>query len=179
MAFCTKCGATLDPNSQFCASCGAPIDSAQPSSSGFGSQPASSAPPTWSSSPPPSPPPVYGGQTTTQMSRPTGVTILAVLGILGGILLLIFAAIVGAIVNSIFPGMGAGLAILFVIFALIQFGIAYGFWVGATWAWWLGMIGGVLDIISIVGGNVPGLIIGIIMLYYLTRPHVKMWFHKG
>jgi hypothetical protein len=113
------------------------------------------------------------------MQRPTGVTILAVLAFLGGVLLLVFGLVTGSMISSAFAGFGSGVAILFVIFALIQFGVGYGFWVGTTWAWWLGIIGAILNIISIISLNVFGLVIGIIMLYYLTRPHVKIWFHKA
>lgn len=172
MAYCSKCGAPLEPNAQFCASCGAPVNAAQSSS------PPPSQPPTWNM-PPPSPPPTYTSSTTTSMKRPTGVTILAVLAIIGGLALLGFAAVAGAMVGTLFSGLGAVIAVVFVIFALIEFAIAYGFWVGASWAWWLGLIGAVLDIISIISFNVFGLVIGIIMLYYLTRSHVKMWFHKS
>lgn len=113
------------------------------------------------------------------MQRPTGVTILAVLAVIGGLALLGFGAVAGTLVGSFLPGLGTVIAVVFVIFALIQFGIAYGYWVGASWAWWLGFIGAILDIVSIIALNVFGLIIGVIMLYYLTRPHVKMWFHQG
>ena len=155
----------MDPNSQFCPSCGAPV-SGQASSSSSGSMP--QMPPSSGSSMPVSP-----------MQRPTGVTILAVLAVIGGLALLGFGAVAGTLVGSFLPGLGTVIAVVFVIFALIQFGIAYGYWVGASWAWWLGFIGAILDIVSIIALNVFGLIIGVIMLYYLTRPHVKMWFHQG
>jgi hypothetical protein len=161
MAFCSKCGSSLDPNAQFCASCGAAVNAAQPNPS--------SQPPNWDTPPVPT--------VSTQMQRPTGVVVLAILAAIGGLGLLGFGAVAGSFLGFFLPGVGFGLSILFVIFALIQFGIAYGFWVGASWAWWLGIIGAVLQIISIIGLDVIGLVIGIIMLYYLTRPHVKMWFH--
>ena len=80
-------------------------------------------------------------------------------------------------------GFGLGFAIfgfgfVFVIIGLIEFGVAYGYWVGASWGWWLGIIGAALDIISIVTFNFIGFIIGIIMIYYLTRAHVKAWFRR-
>lgn len=153
MAFCSKCGTSLDPNAQFCPSCGAAVNAANPSS-----QPVPTV--------------------STQLQRPTGVIVLAVLAAIAGLGSLGFGAAGGAILAFLLPGVGFAFSILFVVFALIQFGIAYGFWVGATWAWWLGIIGAVLQVISIIGLDVIGLIIGIIMLYYLTRPHVKMWFHR-
>jgi len=115
-----------------------------------------------------------------QRTRPTGVTILAILTILGGVFLLIFAAILLAASSFVFlsSGMLVGIGAALVVFALISFGVAYGMWTGAKWAWWLGIIVAILDIISIISFNVIGLIVGLVMLYYLTRAHVKVWFHE-
>jgi hypothetical protein len=156
MAFCSKCGASLDPNSQFCPSCGAPVSTSMSTSS-------SGSPPTV-----PSPAPSYSPGPASSMQRPTGVTILAVLAGLGGLVLIGF--------GLIFTLFGFGL--IFVVFGLLELGVVYGYWTGASWAWWLGIIVSVLDILSIVTFDVIGLIIGLIMLYYLTRPHVKTWFHR-
>lgn len=102
------------------------------------------------------------------MGRPTGITILAVLAAIGALALIGFG-----LLSSLF-----GFGLVFVVFGLVEFAVAYGFWTGASWGWWLGIIAAVLDILSIVTLDVFALIIGIIMLYYLTRPHVKAWFHK-
>lgn len=154
MPYCPKCGASVDGNSQFCSYCGSPVSEA-----------AQNTPPPTST-----PPPFPSGQASTQpMLRPTGVTILAILAGLGGL-----AAIASGLFLSMF-----GIGFVIVIFGLIEFAVAYGFWVGAPWGWWLGIIGAALDIISIFSLNVFGLVIGIIMLYYLTRPHVKAWFHEA
>ena len=80
----------------------------------------------------------------------------------------------GFLPGAILGGVGAAL----IIFALISFAVTYGMWTDTKWAWWLGIIVAVLDIISIVSLNVIGLIIGLVMLYYLTRPHVKFLFHE-
>ena len=85
----------------------------------------------------------------------------------------------GALLASLGAGgIAAGLSIVVGLFALLDFAVAYAFWTGATWGWWFGMIVAVLNIISIFSLDIFGLIIGIIMLYYLTRPHVKAWFHR-
>jgi hypothetical protein len=151
MAFCSKCGASLDPNSQFCPSCGAPVSASTPSG-------------------PPSigPPPSYSPGMSTPKQRPAGITILAILAGLGGL-----ALIVVGLITSFF-----GFGLIFVVLGLLELGVAYGYWIGASWAWWLGIIVAVIDVISIVSLNVISLIIGLVMLYYLTRPHVKAWFHK-
>jgi hypothetical protein len=156
MSYCPKCGASVDPNATFCQYCGTTISQSP------GSQP----PP---SSPPPASPASYSSNPyTTPVSRPTGITILAILAALGGLALIVFGAV------TAFTGIG----LIFVVIGLIEFGVAYGYWTGASWGWYLGIIGAILDILSIVTLNVVALLIGIIMLYYLTRPNVKVWFHK-
>jgi len=88
----------------------------------------------------------------------------------------IFAA-AGSGFGTPFAFAGAAVGFL-VIVGLISLAVAYGFWTGSGWGWWLGIILAILQIVSIFSLNVIGFIIGIIMVYYLTRPHVKAWFHK-
>jgi len=161
MPFCPNCGASVDPNAAVCSYCGKTL--AQSPSTVSSPQPAASSGPFGASAAPYSSNPYSVAPT-----RPTGITILAVLAGLGGLALIAFGAISAAL----------GIGIVFVVIGLIEFGVAYGFWTGASWGWYLGIIGAILDIISIVTLNVVALIIGIIMLYYLTRPNVKTWFHK-
>lgn len=146
-------------------------------------------------------------------SRPTGVTILAVLSILGAIAFLLGGAaliVVGLVIGTyagsqltnqitssgysalasltagtialVFTAIGAILLIL----GFLYLAVAVGFLGGRGWAWTLGMIGYiigiVLNIVQIAFGSyssAAGLIIGIIIVYYLTRPHVKAFFGKG
>ncbi len=72
------------------------------------------------------------------------------------------------------------------ILGILYLAVGVGFLGGKGWAWTLGIIvsiiGIVLDVVQIGFGaysNVLGLIIGIIIVYYLTRPHVKAFFGKG
>src|SRR5579859_3220096 len=104
MASCSKCGAPLDPNAQFCASCGSQTTPQAAVS------PYSSAPPAPSS---------YSSTSVTPatMQRPTGVTILAVLAFLGGLILLGFGVAAGSILSLFLPGLGVSIEILFVVFA--------------------------------------------------------------
>jgi uncharacterized membrane protein (DUF2068 family) len=64
--------------------------------------------------------------------------------------------------------------------------MAYGLWKGKGWAWTITLIlsyvGIALGIVSIVTGNIGAvfhLIINIIVVYYLYRPNVKMFFGKS
>lgn len=145
--------------------------------------------------------------------RPTGVTVLAVLSILGAIAFLFSGAVlvgVGLIIgtyagtqltNSLATSGYSGLASLgagtiaailtafgaiLLILGIVYLALAVGFLGGKGWAWTLGVIGYiigiVLNIVQIALGSYSsafGVIIGILILYYLTRPHVKAFFGKG
>ena len=154
MAYCSNCGAAIEPNSTFCSSCGAPV---VPSA---GSGPPQAIPLST---------PYNSGQPSPEfVQRPAGVTILAVLAGLAGL-----ATISFGLIFTLF-----GFGFVFVLIGFIQFAVAYGFWTGASWGWWLGIIGAALNVLSIFTFNVIGFVIGIIFLYYLTRPYVKAWFHE-
>jgi hypothetical protein len=146
--------------------------------------------------------------------RPTGVTILgvlAILGALGGLIsgvaliglglllgtLATNAAIANAIATSGYPGLsslGVGtisalllvLGAVLLILGILYLAVGIGFFGGKGWAWTLGIIvsvvGIILDIVQIgFGGysSIVGLIIGLLIIYYLMRPHVKAFFGKG
>jgi Predicted membrane protein (DUF2127). len=135
-------------------------------------------------------------------TRPTGVTVLAILEIIGGIFSLLAAAALfalGALVGGVgmemgeeLPGLGflagalaALLGGVFIITGLVAFLLAYGFWTGKGWAWILGIvfsiIGIVLGVVSLIGNpaSIVGILINIVIIYYLTRPHVKEWFGRA
>src|SRR6058998_1773829 len=129
-------------------------------------------------------------------SRPVGITILAVLEILIGIVgLLASLAIIGfSALFSTLPRVGAvfgtiGLVIggIAFFFSLIWLATGAGFLHGRDWSWTLGMIFSVLSLVGAIGaltiglitGGVGGLIFWGLMLYYLTRTHVKAFFGKG
>src|SRR5947208_14055436 len=123
--------------------------------------------------------------------RPTVVTILGILSILAGLGgIVVGAAAVGlsGLVASTYPGGAAVAAVIgaiLLIIGILELVYGIGFFGGKGWAWTLAMIGSILNIVfgiaSIVFGSVGsifGLIISILILYYLTRPHVKAFFGK-
>jgi uncharacterized membrane protein (DUF2068 family) len=100
-----------------------------------------------------------------QTSRPLGVTIIALLTIISGI---------GFLVSIILIPLGIAFLVM-----------AYGLWKGKGWAWTitlvLSFIGIALGLASIVTGNVVSIlpvIINAIIIYYLYRPDVKVFFGK-
>jgi drug/metabolite transporter (DMT)-like permease len=135
--------------------------------------------------------------------RPTGVTIIAILIIIGGILLLL-AGIGGVAVGSLFISqiIGLGFVIIGAIILAVGIGylvVSYGLLKGKRWAWTITVvllfIGIVINVVSIIfgsfainmdlstfltvnSGNIAGIIISVIILYYLYRPHVKSYFGK-
>jgi uncharacterized membrane protein (DUF2068 family) len=118
--------------------------------------------------------------------RPTGITILAVLEVIGGLALLLGGA--GSLAGGAIIGSGglAGLGAVLLILGLVSFAVAYGLWTGRGWAWTVALILSIISVIingvSIAFGNygsIVGLIIALIIIYYLTRPHVKAFFGKG
>ena len=141
---------------------------------------------------------------TKTSSRPTGVTIIAILNIISGIVM-ILGGVGLAVASSILPTMttidpnaagqmalagllgGAGIAIggIMIILGIISFIVAWGLLKGKPWAWTvtiiLSVISIVMGIISLVGGNfgsIVNIIIAGVIIYYLYRPHVKAYFGK-
>ena len=137
--------------------------------------------------------------------RPTGVTVIAVLVIIGGILFLL-AGIGAVAVGSLFMLQNTGLLVFVIIGAiLLAVGIgflvvSYGLLKGKRWAWTITVvllfIGIAIDVASIIifgyftfnmdtssflisnSGSIASIIISVIILYYLYRPHIKSYFGK-
>jgi hypothetical protein len=113
--------------------------------------------------------------------RPIGVTIIALLAILGGLAFIVSALGTLILIPLIGILIGSGLFIL----GLAYFLMAYGLWNGKSWAWTLTLIlsgiGIILGIGSMVIGNIGAIfhiIISAIIIYYLYRPNVKAFFDK-
>ena len=129
-------------------------------------------------------------------SRPTGVSALTVLMIIGGIIDLgvgAFSLVVASLYLSwlgILAGVGpTGLLLSLVSFGsfiagILSFILAYGLWKGRGWAWtWtfiFSILGLIISVIGIaVGIGIIGIVIYAVIIYYLTRARVKTFFGKG
>jgi hypothetical protein len=127
--------------------------------------------------------------------RPLGITFLAIIQILIGVLGLLVSIVIiafSALLTTL-PAIGTlastvGLVIggVFLFFSLIWLATGVGFLHGKGWAWTLGMIFTVLSIlgaayVAFTGVYQAGyaLVFWIIMIIYLTRSHVKVFFGKG
>lgn len=115
-----------------------------------------------------------------QRQRPFGVTIIAILAVLGGI-----GSILLGFIVLIIPILGIILGGIFVIIGLSYFVVAYGLWDGRSWAWILtvlisalGIVVGLVSIIIGTGGSILYIIVNAIIIYYLFKPDVKAYFGK-
>jgi hypothetical protein len=128
--------------------------------------------------------------------RPTGVTILAILAVIGGLLglcgsLTLFGVGgLGMLAGEVSSGATAGLfGALGVVSAILYLAFGFGAWTLKPWAWLLGIIGAGVSVasnlLSLVTGNagligaVIGLIIPGIILWYLFRPEIKAAFGRA
>jgi hypothetical protein len=140
LPYCPGCGSAYSEGAAFCPTCGRSLQTAGSATSQ-------------------TPPPPSLGQAQTPVQRPAGVTIVAVLQMVGSIIdivLGLFLGIFGTVV---------------VIFGVLTLFFALALLSGRNWARILILVGAVLDIISIVG-----IIWGAILLYYFTRKHVVAYF---
>lgn len=125
------------------------------------------------------------------MGRPTGITILGIFYMLGGIVWIFLALMFGVIsvgfmgssMMSGLAGLGGAIAGIAVFVAIIEFVIAGALFSGKSWGRIVVIIFAILDLIgqaaSLLAGNIFGIIFGIldlIVLYYMWRPHVMEYF---
>ena len=121
-------------------------------------------------------------------TRPTGITVLAILAAIGGVLGLFggFAVLFAGTV--IFGGLGAILGLAFLAYAGLLIALAYGAWKMLPWAWPLGVavavFGIVLSVLSIIGGSgianqILSLVVDGGILYYLNQPSIKSLFNRA
>lgn len=119
-------------------------------------------------------------------ARPTGITILAVLAGVGGILMAIAGIglfVLGAVA---FGGLGALLGVAFLAVAALYLAFCVGALQMKPWAWPLGVVGAaasaILSALQLLGGDVSQVIsiaVAAGILYYLMQPGIKAAFGKA
>jgi uncharacterized membrane protein (DUF2068 family) len=132
----------------------------------------------------------------TVQSRPTGITILAILAAIGGILALLaglFATVLGGALGAATGSAAVGglvvlLGVIAVVYGVLSIAFAYGAWTLKPWAWNLGMasqlVGIGLSVVYIVTGNssissqILSIVISGLIIYYLNTPAVKAAFGR-
>jgi hypothetical protein len=135
------------------------------------------------------------------MKRPVGVTILAILALIGGVLALLGGAALIAVSGSssvlssaqITGSTALLLGLLSLVAGVLYLAFGIGSFMAAGWAWVLGIAGGVLsvisDVVSIVvnsskgnaglGSNIVSIAISLYILYYLNRSNVKAYYGRA
>jgi hypothetical protein len=99
------------------------------------------------------------------VQRPTGVTILAVLSIIGGILLLLGGIALLGLGGAVAAGgnSGGGLAVILgivlLVIAVLELAFGIGAWMLKPWAWMLGVI-----------SQVGSLVLSLIYIRVATSP---------
>ena len=132
------------------------------------------------------------------MQRPTGITIIAilalisgVLGLCGGCFLLGFGSIAGPI-GALFGGGRLGASaflsgVSWSIGAVISLAAGFGLLSLKPWGWWLGVIGAVWSLASSIWGitqgaswclALPAMLLPAIVLIYLLQPRVRQVFGR-
>ena len=127
-------------------------------------------------------------------ARPMGITILAVLSAIGGVLTILAGLglmAAGAVLASAVAigGLAAIFGIIFIVLGGAELALAFGAWTLAPWAWLLGiglMVASlVITILQIVlgyqsiTGSIIGIAINLIILYYLDTPDIRRAFGKS
>jgi lysylphosphatidylglycerol synthetase-like protein (DUF2156 family) len=120
----------------------------------------------------------------SRLDRPTGVTILAALQFVSGLILTIIAFVLWVLSIS-------SSAVVFILasglllFCFVLVYAAWGLWSGKGWAWTLtvvlmilGLIVSVAEIASGSYSNVISLVVGALILWYLYRPPVRDFFEE-
>jgi hypothetical protein len=129
--------------------------------------------------------------------RPMGIRVLAILAMLGGALgiasalgMLGLGGVVAASGAGAIGGIGVGLGGVFLIGAVLNLVFGFGAWNLKGWAWWLGVIGTTLHIVSAIGsftlggGHLlnlasAGTLVNILILVYLLTPGVQRAFGRS
>ena len=133
------------------------------------------------------------------MARPTGVTVIAILSFIGGILAILAGAattllggLIGAATDStvggVFGGLFAVIGIVILVVGIAYIVAGYGLWRLRPWAWLvalvLSIVSLVFTILGIVGGGglgasqIVSLAVAGVIIYYLNTPEIKQAFGR-
>ena len=128
------------------------------------------------------------------MNRPLGVTIIAILAFINGLLGLCLPGlvIIGGGIGALFSG-GLGLVVvcgglLLAAGPLLWLLVSYGAWNVRPWAWWAGMVATGITVVGVVVNIINGVGIlqavasaplSIVIFIYLLLPDIRRVFGIG
>jgi uncharacterized membrane protein len=131
---------------------------------------------------------------TQPQTRPIGITILAIVAVLATVASIVVGSdlietgttVPGAI--SRLGGLAPVLGVVMILVGALNLVLAYGFWTLKSWGWPLGVglwaANIVLNVLQYLNDSnvlIPmgiSVIVGVAVLYYLFRPHVKAAFGR-
>lgn len=123
------------------------------------------------------------------MARPTGVTIIAALMIIGGVLGIILSIGVIGLLGTLGFGLAAILGIVTLVSSVLSLVAGIGLWQLQPWGWTLAfaiaVVNIVVNVVSVLTGNatIAGVavntIINAVVIYYLNTPEVKAAFGRS
>jgi len=129
------------------------------------------------------------------MQRPMGVTILAVLAAIGGVLGILAGLVLVGLSSSVaatdmalpLSGAVAILGIVSIVLGIGELAFAYGAWGLKPWAWMLGIVleavGIVVNLLEFRSATATSTIISVVIagaiIYYLYQPHVRRAFGQS
>jgi len=126
---------------------------------------------------------VYAPPRDEFYTRPLGVSLLALVFALLGVVIFLFGVVfltVPLFLPEAQPWMVRLFGLLFVVWAVFQFFLSYGLWNGRRWAWWMALaLSGLSALLGLA--SLPASLIftmlSILTIYYLTRRHVREFFN--
>jgi lysylphosphatidylglycerol synthetase-like protein (DUF2156 family) len=131
--------------------------------------------------------------------RPLGITVLAIVTGLGGVLSLLLGGLALSMADQLAqliveyapeltsapPDLLAGVidafAVVLALVGVVSLLNSFGLWKGKRWAWALSMVLAILGALSglfALPSGALGLIVNALIIYYLTRAHVRDYFRR-
>ena len=125
------------------------------------------------------------------MKRPGGVTLIAILALIGGLFGLCWSVLAftgSALLGGILGTISALAGIFLLIGPLLQLVFAYGAFKLRSWAWYLGLIASGLTVLGVIINLIDGAsifsalcgsLLSVIIFIYLLMPNVRQAFGIG
>ncbi|HEV8354466.1 MAG TPA: hypothetical protein VGR24_09790 [bacterium] len=119
--------------------------------------------------------------------RPTGITVLAILAAIGGVLY-VLAGLTLLGLGAVGGVLGSGLGFLsgtvgglfFLALGLVTLYVAWGAWNLQSWAWmWMAVVIVIGLVLAVLNRQWFSAIVDAIVVYYLFRPEVKTAFGRS
>ena len=125
------------------------------------------------------------------MKRPFGITVIAILALLGGLFGLCWPILIltgSAFLGPVFGTIGLIAGIFLIVGPVLQLVFAFGALNLRPWAWYLGLISTGITVFGVIinlfdgdslGSAIWGSIVPVIIFIYLMTPNVRQAFNKA